>query len=178
MVGGTLLSWGVADRRSYRNSICSEPSSYFSHDALQGQDSPHPNSFAPASVLSTLSPHILAVLAAVSQICPEAITWAWQDSVFFLLEQSQDQRPPGFTGPTVWSGLQCPRALSRLQPGIFQHCLQVYLDSGSLRERCFITLPCDFKPQEHKRGIGPVMSYVCASVHSTVPGSHGLLNER
>lgn len=151
MVCGTLFSWGIADRRSYGNGICSEPSWYFSHDALQGQDS------------SSIQIHWLqhSLLSSFILICPshcfpsalKPSPAPGGDSVFFSYWSRV--RIKDLLGPQTQqsAGLQCPRALSRLQPGIFfSTACKSGLDSGSLRERCLITFPCDFKPREHKRG--------------------------
>lgn len=66
-------------------------------------------------------------------------------------------------GPQVQLSSQDCSALGPCQGcslGLFSTACKSDLDSGSLRERCLIMFPCDFKLREHKRRAGPDRSCV------------------
>lgn len=132
----------------------------------------HPSSFAPASLLSSFMSYPM-----LRRTAPKLSPGPSSTQSFSYWSRV---RIKDLLGPQAqWSSQDCSalRALSRLQPGIFSTACMSDLDSGSLRERCLIVFPCDFKLHEHKRRAGPDRSCVCVSVCGAVHGYYGLLSE-
>lgn len=138
--------------RSYRTGICPEPSCYFSHDALQSQDLPYLNPFAPASLLSVCS--FILPCPRVAQGQQGSFSY-WSGVRIQELPVPQTQLPPqGCSDPGTCQG--CSLAL-------------LALPSSLIEVSCPLTLVWDSKPHEHSRETPARRCLSLSTQHRTWP---------